>query len=451
MVLVRKKDGSHRFCVDYRRLNAVTKQDTYPIPRISDLLDQLGESSYFSTLDLASGFWQIKVHPNSRERTAFIAPQGLFEFRVMPFGLCNAPAVFQRLMRRVLMGLNPPQGPDFVSVYIDDVLIFSKTLKEHLEHLRQVIQRLLEAGLKLKPGKCHFAKKEVQYLGHVITPWGVKTNPKLVEAVQEFPAPEDVKGLRRFLGMTSYYRKFISNFAKLAEPLHRLTRKEVDFVWSPECQEVFTTLKKKLTESPILAYPAFDKESVLETDASIKGLGAVLSQRQDDNRLHPIAYASRALNNAQKNYGITELETLAVVWSITHFHPYLYGHSVTILTDHSAVKSVLGAPTLSGKHARWWTRVYGRGIKEIEIQFRSKRENVVADSLSRCPTGQPPAKGEAEDEFQVYSTDRFEEYLFIAGRSSLTCYKERFPPGGATERPLGEANDQLLRKWFTTN
>ena len=230
VVLVRKKDGSHRFCIDYRALNAVTKQDMYPIPRISDLLDQLGESRFFSTLDLASGFWQIKVHPDSQEKTAFVAPQDLFEFKVMPFGLS---AVFQRLMQQVLMGLNPPQGPYFVSVYIDDVLVFSKTFKEHLQHLRQVIDRLEKAGLKLKPSKCHFARKEVEYLGHVITSQGVKTNPKLVEAVRDFQAPRDVKGLRRLIGMSSYYRKFIPNFAKVAKTLHRLTRKDVVFKWSP--------------------------------------------------------------------------------------------------------------------------------------------------------------------------------------------------------------------------
>ena len=426
VVLVRKKDGSHRFCIDYRALNAVTKQDTYPIPRISDLLDQLGESRFFSTLDLASGFWQIKVHPDSQEKTAFVTPQGLFEFKVMPFGLCNAPAVFQRLMQQVLMGLNPPQGPDFVSVYIDDVLVFSKTFKEHLQHLRQVIDRLEKAGLKLKPSKCHFARKEVEYLGHVITPQGVKTNPKLVEAVRDFQAPRDVKGLRRFLGMSSYYRKFIPNFAKVAEPLHRLTRKDVVFKWSPQCQEAFTTLKRKLTEAPVLAYPAFGQEFVLETDASISGLGAVLSQKQADGKIHPIAYASRSLNTAEKNYGITELETLAVVWAVSHYHSYLYGHDVTVLTDHSAIKSVLGAPTLSGKHARWWTRVYGRGVKNLKIQFRSGRENLVADSLSRSPTGIPPTCGEAESEFQVAHIEA----------SSITELLEEAPSDVVSEESL---------------
>lgn len=170
VVMVQKKDGTHRFCVDYRSLNQVTKPDTFPLPRIDDLLDQLGKSKYFTTLDLASGFWQIRVHPDSQEKTAFVTPQGLFEFRVMPFGLTNAPSVFQRLMQRVLMGLNPEEGPDFVAVYIDDVLVFSRTLGKHIEHLCKVIERLQEAGLKLKPSKCEFVREEVEYLGHLITP-----------------------------------------------------------------------------------------------------------------------------------------------------------------------------------------------------------------------------------------------------------------------------------------
>ena len=243
VVMVRKKDSTHRFCVDYRRLNATTKADQFPIPRTDDLLDQIGKSESFSTLDLASGYWQIPVHPDSQAKTAFTIPSGLYEFKVMPFGLTNAPAVFQHLMQRVLMGLNPPEGPDMVTVYIDDILVFSRTLDEHLQHLQSVLQRLKQAGLKLNPQKCHFITQEVEYLGHIITPEGLKTNPRLVEAVVNFPTPNSVQQVRQFLGLSSFYRRFIPNFAKIAQPLHSLTRKSVQFVWDSDCQTAFDHLK----------------------------------------------------------------------------------------------------------------------------------------------------------------------------------------------------------------
>ena len=293
VVMACKKDGTHRFCIDYRQLNTVTKADTYPLPRIDDLLDQLGQCQFFLTLDLASGYWQIRVSPASRENTAFVTPQGLYEFLVMPFGLTNAPAVFQRLMQRLLMGLNPASGPDFVAVYIDDVLVFSPTLEEHLTHLQAVIKRINGAGLKLKPSKCRFVREEVEYLGHLVTPQGLKTNVRLVEAVKQFPRPTDVSGVRRFLGLSSYYRCFISNFARVAEPLRELTRKNTAFRWTQACEDAMSQLKERLTTAPVLAYPSFDKPFTVETDASISGLGAVLSQTQGDTKLHPVAYTSR--------------------------------------------------------------------------------------------------------------------------------------------------------------
>ena len=256
VVMVRKKDGSHRFCIDYRQLNSVTKADTYPLPRIDDLLDQLGCCKFFSTLDLASGYWQIRVSPSSQEKTAFVTPQGLYEFKVMPFGLTNAPAVFQRLMQRLLMGLNPESGPDFVAVYIDDALIFSPTLDEHIDHLKAVVQRVNEAGLKFKPSKCQFIRQEVEYLGHIVTPQGLKPNKSLVEAITEFPHPTDVSGVRRFVGLASYYRRFVGNFARITEPLRQLN---ATFSWTSACEAAMTKLKEKLTTAPILAYPAFDR------------------------------------------------------------------------------------------------------------------------------------------------------------------------------------------------
>ena len=252
VVLVKKRDGNHRFCVDYRGLKAVTTADSFPLPRIDDLLDQLRESEYFSTIDSAAGFWQIRMHPSAKEKTAFVTPQGLYEFRVMPFGLTNAPGVFQRLMQQVIMGLNPTSSPDFVSVYLDDILVFSRSLEDHLNHLRMVITRLVEVGLKLKPTKCHFARRELEHLGHVVTRDGLKTNPRLIEAVSEFPTLRSVQEVRRFLGLSSYYRRFIRNFAKIAAPLHQLTRKETQFWWSTDCASAFNQLKMILTSAPVL-------------------------------------------------------------------------------------------------------------------------------------------------------------------------------------------------------
>ena len=267
-------------------------------------------------------------------------------------------------------------------MYLDDVLIFSESLEEHIYHLHLVMDCLIDAGLKLNPSKCHFVQKEVQYLGHIITPLGLKLNPERVAAVQDFPVPQNVKQVRQFVGLASYYRRFIPAFAKIAQPLHDLTRKAAVFEWTPQCQAAFDTLRLKLVEALLLAYPDFEKDFVLETDARVKGLGAVLSQKQEDGRFHPVAYASRALSSQEKTYGITDLETLAVVWAISHFHAYLYGHEVTIYTDHSAVKAVLETPSPSGKHARWWTKIYSRGVKKVNIVYRSGKENLNADTLS---------------------------------------------------------------------
>jgi len=286
---------------------------------------------------------------------------------------------------------------------------------------------------------------EVEYLGHVITADGLKPNPRLTEAVQQFPQPENLQDVRRFLGMSSYYRRFIPNFAKVAQPLHRLTAKGVPFDWTAECEIAFLSLKTHLVTPPVLAYPCFTKDFTLETDASIQGLGAVLSQAQEDGRLHPVAYATRALNPSEKNYSVTELETLAVVWAVTHFHSYLYGGRVTILTDHSAVKAVLETSNPTGKHARWWTRVYGRGVKEVRIVYRAGRENASADALSRRPQQPAPLHGIAQDETQVAAVyaDRDITELMQEGPDSPEVEEEGYGAEQGKDPSLKEMIDFL--------
>ena len=329
VILVPKRDGTSRFCIDYRRLNAITTKDVYPLPRIDDILDTLGEAKYFSSLDLASGYWQVELAPDARQKSAFTTHKGLFEFIRMPFGLCNAPATFQRVMQVVLAGLEWRS----CFVYLDDILIASKTFDEHLNHLREVFNRLRKAGLRLKPKKCLLLRKEVPYLGHVISKEGIRPDPAKTEKVQRFPTPVDATKVRQFLGLASYYRRFVPGFAQIAAPLHALTKKNAVFHWTPECESVFSKLKQLLTTAPVLSYPVFGPqcEFILETDASGVGLGAILAQKQVDGSIHPIAYTTRTLDSHERNYGISELETLALVWAMRYFRPYLLGHHTTVL------------------------------------------------------------------------------------------------------------------------
>ena len=378
IVLVPKKDGTQRFCVDYRRVNAVTKKDVYPLPRIDDILDTLSGTKYFSTLDLYSGYWQIQLDPETREKSAFTTHSGLYEFTRMPFGLCNAPATFQRLLQTVLAGL---EGK-FCFVYIDDILVCSKSFEEHLQHLQQIFERLRKAGLTLKPKKCSFLQSQVIYLGHVISSDGISPDPSKIQRVRDYPIPTDVKKVRQFLGLASYYRRFIPGFAKIANPLHALTKKGEVFQWSIKCQEAFDLLKQKLISVPVLSYPQFGQEEkfIVETDASSLGIGAVLAQKQQDGYVHPVAYASRTLNPHERNYAITELETLALVWALKQFRPYILGHHCTVFTDHSACSSLLNSPNPSAKLARWAMSIQDL---DLDIKYRSGKANVNADALSR--------------------------------------------------------------------
>ena len=309
-VYVRKKSGEIRLCVDYRALNKKTMRDAYPLPLPDEVQDRLGRATVFSTLDLRCGYWQVPVAPEDQAKTAFCPGpgMGLYDFCCMPFGLCGAPGSFQRLMDKIFHSLS------FVVIYLDDILIYSEDVTQHSDHLRQVFGRLQSAGLTLRGSKFHLGMSSVSYLGHIFSAAGMAADPKKTQVIKEWPIPKDAKDLRQFLGLASYYRRYIRNFANIAAPLHQMTQKSTRFSWNQECKQAFSTLKQCLVQSPVLTFPDFSstaKPFVLQTDASSFGIGAVLEQTGK-----VVAYASRILTKAEKSYGVIQQECLAIVYAL---------------------------------------------------------------------------------------------------------------------------------------
>lgn len=307
-----------RLVIDFRALNEKILGDAYPLPNITDILDQLGSAKYFSVFDLPSGFHQIPMAEEDAKKTAFSTPYGHYEYKRIPFGLKNAPATFQRLMDKVLSGL---QGIE-IFVYLDDIVIYASSLKEHAQKFNKLAERLRNANLKLQPDKCEFLRNEVTYLGHVISEAGVKPDPKKIDAVKHFPRPKNAKSIKQFLGLAGYYCRFINNFSQKAKPLTSLLQKDKIFDWREPQKEAFTDLRDCLCKESLLVHPDFTKPFILTTDASGYAVGRILSQGEV-GKDKPIAYASRLLNNAEQNYATIEKESLAIVYCTNHFRPYL--------------------------------------------------------------------------------------------------------------------------------
>ena len=378
VILVKKPDGTDRFCVDYRLINAATIKDNYSLPRLDDSIENLSGATYFSSLDLRQGYWQLPVAPESRQYTAFTTHEGLFHFKRLPFGLCNAPATFQRLMDLLMRGLKY----NTVICYLDDLVVFSKSFSEHLTRLETVFLRLQKANLKLKTNKCFFAKQSIKFLGHIISQEGIKPSPGKIEVIEQIRPPKNQKNIKQFLGMAGFYRKFIPRFAEIAIPMTKLLRKNKPFVWDKECQESFDKLKQALTTHPILSFPDFKHQFYLFTDASGVALAGILGQQINDVKT-VISYWGKTLNKAQQKYSVTELEALAVVESVKQFHTYLYGHKFTVVTDHSALKWLFTTKNLTGRPSRWALSLQEY---DFEIIHRPGKDLQNADGLSRLQT-----------------------------------------------------------------
>ena len=385
VVLVRKKDGKLRFCIDLRKLNNRTVKDSYSLPRIEDTLDCLNGAVWFSSLDLKSGYWQVEMSEESKPLTAFtVGPLGFFECNRMPFGLTNAPATFQRLMETCLSELHL----SWCIIYLDDIIVFSSTPAEHLERLEAVFKRLEAAGLKLKPSKCEFFKRSLVYLGHVVSERGIETDPKKIKVIEDWPRPKTVTDVRSFLGFTNYYRKFIRQYAQTAKPLYLLisgdnaSRKNKPVEWDEDCERAFTQLKGLCTESPILAYADFTKPFKLHTDACGLGLGAILYQ-ESEGKDRVISYASRSLSKSEAKYPAHKLEFLALKWAVTdQFHEYLYANKFDVYTDNNPLTYVLTSAKLDATGHRW---IASLANYNFSIHYKSGKTNVDADALSRIP------------------------------------------------------------------
>ncbi|KAG7583636.1 Ribonuclease H-like superfamily [Arabidopsis suecica] len=435
VLFVKKKDGSFRLCIDYRGLNKVTVKNKYPLPRIDELLDQLRDARWFSKIDLASGYHQIPIEPSDVRKTAFRTRYGHYEFVVMPFGLTNAPAAFMKMMN----GIFREFLDEFVIIFIDDILVYSKDRETHQNHIRTVLERLREQKLFAKLSKCSFWQRSIRFLGHIISDQGVSVDPEKIRSIKEWPRPKNATEIRSFLGLAGYYRRFVKGFASMAQPMTRLTGKDTKFQWSEECEKSFSELKSMLTSAPVLTLPEADEPYMVYTDASIMGLGCVLMQRG-----RVIAYASRQLRKHEGNYPTHDLEMAAVVFALKIWRSYLYGAKVQIFTDHKSLKYIFTQPDLNLRQRRWMELV---ADYDLDIAYHPGKANQVADALSRRRC-------------EVEAEKNQEALINMMGTLHLNALSKEFEPlglGAADQADLlsrirlAQERDQDLNKWAENN
>lgn len=378
LLLVPKKSAGDnkkwRLVIDYRKLNNALQDDKFPLPNIEEVIESLAGAKYFSHLDLSQGYYQCELKKEDRPITAFSTNRGQYQMTRLPMGLKVSPSTFSRLMTVAMSGLNM----EICLVYLDDIIIFGKTLEEHNKNLSVVFERLRETNLKLNPQKCNFLKTELLYLGHLVSAEGVKPDPSKIEIIKHWSSPQTADEVKRFVAFANYYRKHIKDFARLCSPLNKLTRKNEDFNWTEECERSFQYLKKCFMNPPVLDYPDFSEKNIftVHTDASGKALGAVLSNQN----ARPIAFASKALNSAELNYSTIEKELLGLVWAIRHFRPYLYGKKFEVFTDHRPLVYLF---TLNDPSSRLTKFRLALEEYKFDVLYKKGSENVVADALSR--------------------------------------------------------------------
>lgn len=416
VTIVSKPGGKSRLCLDARRVNSVTVKDSYPMPIIGSILSRLKDTYYISSIDLKDAFWQVELEESSRDKTAFTIPgRPLYQFTRMPFGLCNSAQSMNRLMDMVI----PSALREYIFVYIDDLLVVSADFDTHIQRLKVVSDCLQRANLTINVKKSKFCMRYIKYLGNIVGNGQIKPDPERIKGIVDFPRPTTVRQIRRFLGMAGWYQRYINNYSSIAAPITDLLKASDKFKWTSEAQESFDALKHSLTTCPVLTHPDFGEHFYIQCDASMTGIGGVLFQLKNGEE-HPIAYMSRKLNSAERNYSVTELECLAAVLSVKAFRCYVEGMPFTIITDHSSLKWLMSQKDLSGRLARWSLKLQAF---DFCIEHRKGSANVVPDTLSRAHIDEIPNIGIPID----LTSDEFNSATYSKLRSEIEDHKEEIP------------------------